>query len=119
MTNVNTYLYVFAFLIRNHDLHDEVSDVRRNGLLADVLHEVTEFHRQAFFALLLADKRAPEHADTLTDHRDLKPMVLLEPADNVRERRVVLELEAIPKSPFRRAVLLLGCKNGLREAKEG
>lgn len=68
--------------------------------------------------LFLTDKRAPKHADTLTNHRDLKLMVRLEPVDDITEGRVVLENESVPERPLRFAVLLLGSSDGFGEAEE-
>src|SRR5260370_38558383 len=47
--------------------------------------------------LLLANKRAPEHADPLADHGDVELVFLLEPCDNVFESGVVLEFETVPQ----------------------
>ena len=68
--------------------------------------------------LLLGEERAPEHADALRDHADLKLVLALEPVDDLLERRVVLELEAVPERPLRVAVLVLLRRDGLREAEE-
>lgn len=130
-----TYLHVLSFFIGNHDLHHKMVDMGRNGFLADSLHELAELHRQALLALqihqliffqlgpisrylLLANERAPEHANALADHRDLKLVLLLEPVNDLRERRVVLELEAVPERPLGRAVLLLGREDRLGKAEE-
>jgi hypothetical protein len=55
----------------------------------------------------------------LTNHGDVQLVLLLEPIHDVFERRVVLELEGIPKRPLRIVVLLLGRSNRLRETEEG
>ena len=44
-------LNVFAFLVGDHNLDDEVLDVRRDRLLADRLHELAELERQALLTL--------------------------------------------------------------------
>jgi hypothetical protein len=67
--------------------------------------------------LLLSNEGAPKHTDTLTDHRDIK-FFLLEIRNDVFEGGVVLELEAIPKRPFDRAILGLLRRNGLGEPEE-
>lgn len=46
-------------------------------------------------------------------------MLLLEPVDDLLERRVALDLEAVPERPLGLVVLLLGGRDGLREAEEG
>jgi hypothetical protein len=46
-------------------------------------------------------------------------MLLLEPRDDVFERRVVLELEPIPQRPLRRPVLVLLGLYRFRETEEG
>ena len=46
-------------------------------------------------------------------------MLLLEPINNLLERRVVLELEAVPERPLSAAVLVLLRGDGLGEAEEG
>ena len=83
-----------------------------------MLDELAELHRQPLLALLLADERAPEHADALRDHADLKLVLALEPVDDLLERRVVLELEAVPERPLGVAVLVLLRRDGLRETEE-
>ena len=45
-------------------------------------------------------------------------MFLLEPRDNLLERRVVLELEAIPQRPLGRPVLFLLGRYRFRETEE-
>ena len=45
-------------------------------------------------------------------------MLALEPVDDFLERRVVLELEAVPERPLGVAVLVLLRCDGLREAEE-
>ena len=92
--------------------------VCRDRLLADVLDEPAKFHRQPLLTLLLANERAPEHADSLRDHADVQFVLASEPVDNLLERRVVLELEAVPERPLRVAVLILLRRDGLREAEE-
>jgi hypothetical protein len=57
--------------------------------------------------LLLSDKRAPEHANSLADHGNFELVLLTEPRDDLFESRVVLEFEAVPQRPFRRPVLVL------------
>jgi len=68
--------------------------------------------------LFLTDERAPKHADTLTDHRDLELMVRLEPINDLTESRVILENESIPERPLRFAVFLFGSSDGFGEAEE-
>ena len=46
-----THLDVLAFLISDHDLHDQVLDMRRNRLLADSLDQLAELEWQTFLAL--------------------------------------------------------------------
>jgi hypothetical protein len=46
-------------------------------------------------------------------------MLLLEPRDDLFERRVVLELEPIPQRPLRRPVLVLLGRYRFRETEEG
>lgn len=45
-------------------------------------------------------------------------MLLLEPRDDLLERRVVLELEAIPQRPLRRPILVLLGRYRFRETEE-
>ena len=45
-------------------------------------------------------------------------MFLLEPCDNILERRVVFEHKAIPQRPLRRPVLIFLGHNWLRETEE-
>ena len=49
--NVKTDLDILVTLIGDHDLNNEVLDVRRNSLLAHMLHEIGELHGQPFVAL--------------------------------------------------------------------
>lgn len=67
----------------------------------------------AVYYLLLADERAPQHADTLADHRDLQVVLLLEPIDDVLEGRVAIEGETVPQRPLRVTVLVLSGSDGL------
>jgi hypothetical protein len=46
-------------------------------------------------------------------------MLLLEPRDDILERRVILKLEPIPQRPLRRPVLLLLGRYRFRETEEG
>ena len=69
--------------------------------------------------LLLADERAPEHAHALADHTDVELVLLLEPVDNLLERGVPRELEAVPERPLDLSILALLGSDRLREAKEG
>ena len=69
--------------------------------------------------LLLSNKRAPQHAHTLANHRDRKLMFGLEPINYFFQGGIVLELKSIPQSPFRRPIFILGSSDGLRETKEG
>lgn len=110
-------------------------DVRWNGLFADKFDQFAELHRQPLLALkddelwsavklinpdlLLANEGAPQHADTLADHRNVELVVGLEPVYDVLQRRVVAELETVPQRPLGRAVLELRGGDGFREAKEG
>jgi hypothetical protein len=45
-------------------------------------------------------------------------MLLLEPRDDLPERRVILEFEPIPQRPVRRPVLVLFCLYRFRETEE-
>ena len=45
-------------------------------------------------------------------------MLLLEPRDDLLERRVVLELEAIPQRPLRRPILVLLGRYRFRKTEE-
>ena len=63
--------------------------------------------------LLLPDERAPKHADALANHRHLELVLLLEPVDNLLERRVILESEAVPERPLSVAILVLLGSDGL------
>jgi len=92
--------------------------MRRDGLLAHMLHQCRELHRQPLLALLLADERAPQHADALADHRDIKLVLVLEKVDDLLESGIVVELETVPERPFSLPVFLLRCEDGLREAEE-
>ena len=111
-------LDVLKVLIHNHDLHNKVLHMWRHRLLADSLDELAEAHAEALLALLLADERAPEHADALADHADLELVLALEVVHDLLERRVVLELEAVPERPLRVSVLVLLRRDGLRETEE-
>jgi hypothetical protein len=68
--------------------------------------------------LLLADERAPKHADTLADHGDVKLVLLLEPRNDLLEGRVILEFKPIPQRPLRRPVLVLLGLYRFRETEE-
>jgi hypothetical protein len=68
--------------------------------------------------LLLADERAPQHADALADHANVETVLLLEVVDDLLKCWVVVEREAVPQRPLSCAVLLLLRGNGLREADE-
>ena len=46
-------------------------------------------------------------------------MLLLEPRDDLRERRVILKFEPIPQRPLRRPVLVLLSRYRFRETEEG
>jgi hypothetical protein len=46
-------------------------------------------------------------------------MLLLEPLDDVLERRVILKLEPIPQRPLRRSILVLLGRYRFRETEEG
>ena len=52
--------------------------------------------RDRYTHLLLANKRAPEHADPLADHGNVELVLLLEPRDDLFESGVVLEFETVP-----------------------
>lgn len=54
----------------------------------------------------------------MADHGDVELVLLLEPRDDLLERRVVLELEAIPQRPLRRPVLILLGGYRFRETEE-
>ncbi len=114
----STDLDILAFFVANHNLDDEVLRVRRERLLAHVLDEFAELHRQALLALLFADERAPEHADALGDHAHVELVLAREVIDDVLERRVVLELEPVPERPVDAVVSALLRRDGLREAEE-
>ena len=73
---------------------------------------------QAHTHLLLANKRAPEHADPLADHGNVELVLLLEPCDNVFESGVVLEFETVPQRPLCRPVLFLLGGYRFRETEE-
>lgn len=113
-----TYLDVLALLIHNHDLHNKVLNMRRDRFLANGRDELAEAHREALLALLLPDERAPEHADALRDHADLELVLGAEPVDDLAQRRVVVELEAVPQRPLRAPVLVLRRRDRLGEPKE-
>ncbi len=68
--------------------------------------------------LLLANKRAPEHADPLADHGNVELVLLLEPRDNFFEGGVILEFETVPQRPLRRPVLVLLGRYRFRETEE-
>ena len=68
--------------------------------------------------LLLADERTPQHADTLAHHGDVKLVVVLEEVHDLLQRRVVLELKAVPERPLRFIILVLGSGDRLRESEE-
>ena len=68
--------------------------------------------------LLLSNEWTPKHAHTLTNHRHLQFMILLEPIHHFLQRRIIPELETIPQRPFRLAILLLRRSYWLREAEE-
>jgi len=111
-------LDVFSVFISGHHLYNKVCDVRRNGLLTDVLDKRAELHRESLLTLLLADKRAPEHADPLADHANVELVLLLEPRDDLFESGVILEFETVPQRPLRRPVLVLLGRYRFREAEE-
>lgn len=54
----------------------------------------------------------------MADHAYVEVVLLLEPIDDLLQRRITLELETIPKSPFDGTVLALLRRDGLGEAKE-
>jgi hypothetical protein len=47
----DTYFDIFSVFVRGHHLYDKVLDVRRKGLLGDVLDERAELHREPLLAL--------------------------------------------------------------------
>ena len=91
---------------------------KRSSLWIAQASTILSFVDMTEYYLLLANERAPQHADTLANHRDLQVMLLLEPVNNVLKGRVAVEGEAIPKRPLSVAVLVLRGRYGLREAKE-
>ena len=46
-----TYVHILAVFIGDHDLGDEMVDVRRDRLLANVLDKLAELHGQPLLAL--------------------------------------------------------------------
>ena len=71
------------------------------------------------YYLLLADEGAPQHADTLADHRDFQVVLLLEPVDDVLEGWVAIKGEAVPERPLGIAILVLRGGDGFGKAEEG
>lgn len=71
-------------------------DMGRDRLLADQFHKLAELQGQALFALLLANEGTPEHAHALANHAYRELVLLLEVVHNLLQRRVILELKAIP-----------------------
>lgn len=45
------YLDIFSVFIRGHHLYNKVCDVRRNGLLSNVLDERAKLHRESLLTL--------------------------------------------------------------------
>ena len=93
-------------------------DMRGYWLPANVFDETAEFHRQPFLTLedksaptrggrnekldlLPRGERAPQHADTLTDHGNGETVLLPEPVDNILQSGIIPELEAVPERPVR------------------
>lgn len=71
-----------------------------------------------FLYLLFANKRAPEHTNSLADHANLELLLCLEPVDDLLQRRVVIELESIPERPFDLTIFALLGGDGLGETEE-
>lgn len=70
--------------------------------------------------LLGRGERRPDHRNTLRHHLQLELVLLLEPVNDLLQRRVAVDLEAVPESPLLvLVVLLLGGSNRLGEAEEG
>jgi len=82
------YLNILHLLIHEHDFNQKVLGVRGDRLLANMLYQLTEFHRHPLSALndsherlpwlnrhitnlLLVGERTPEHAHALTNHADI------------------------------------------------
>ena len=93
-------------------------NMRRDRFLANRRDELGKAHREPLLALLLPDERAPEHADALRDHADLQFVFIAEPVDDLAQRRVVGELEAVPQRPLRAPVLVLRRRDRLGEPEE-
>jgi hypothetical protein len=57
--------------------------------------------------LLLADERAPQHANLLAHHAHLQIVICLEPRHDVLQSGIIVELKPIPKRPLGRTVFVL------------
>jgi len=112
------YLDILPIIVGRNDLYDEMPLVGRHRSLADVLDQLAEAHRQTLLTLRLADKRAPQHAHALRNHRDVETVFFAEPIDNFFKSGVVIEREAVPESPLRRSVLVLLGRDRFGEAEE-
>jgi len=55
------YLHIFTLLIGSHDLHDKEGDMGRDLLLAHMLNEPREIHRESLLAL--DNRRSNEVSD--------------------------------------------------------
>lgn len=112
--------------------------MRRDWLLADVFDKLAHTHPHsvgslsvnisyvitsssvgASTRLLRGDERGPQHGNTLRNHLYFQLVVLLEPFQELLQRRIALDLKPVPQSPLSLAILLLRRRNRLRETEEG
>lgn len=69
--------------------------------------------------LFRRDERGPQHGNTLRNHLYFQLVVLLEPIQELLQRRIGLNLKPVPQSPLSLPILLLRRCNRLRETEEG
>lgn len=80
--------------------------MRCNLSLRDASHNLGHRHRHALEELGLRLEKRVQHADALRDHGDFQLVDFLEVLQELFERHLAINLEAIPQSPLRLVVLL-------------
>lgn len=129
-----THLDILSSIIVDHGLEDNVLYMRRNGLLRYRLHERTHptrqsntmsarsvrsqvtgydlLHRQSLLDLGLGHKRRVQHRNSTREHSDVQPVLNLEFGDQLLQREISLDKEAVPDRPLGLVILgRLACQH--------
>lgn len=92
--------------------------MRGDLTLGDFTDDVGHCHIHALQQLGLRLEKRVQHADALRDHRNLKLVHILEVIQELSERHLAFDLEAIPQRPILLVVFLLDGACWLRECQE-